>query len=394
MALAAAVSLAGCGGLPTGDGLGEGPRVLAWSRLPAASFVAGPPSGRRLGLGLLNGQAVPFSRQPVQGLSAALRDGDALLVLADNGFGNRRNSVDALLHLFRLQPEFRRSSGEPAGVRIAAAWTLSDPQRRISFALQRPQDRRLTGADFDPEGLARAADGSLWLGEEFGPFLLHVDAQGRVLEPPIALPDPEHPERGLMSPDHPALRGKPPGAAARVRRSGGIEGLTAFPGGRLLLVALEKPLRDAPGVLPFWEFDTAARRFTGRRWRYPLEPGVEGVGEILLLSETEGLALERGPVGAPGPRRLMGFRLEPEGAVATWPLADFRALPDPARLAPGHAGNPPGLAHIPFINLESLALWAPGQILVGNDNNYPYGSLRQRAKGRPDDSEFLLLSLP
>ena len=99
-------------------------------------------------------------------------------------------------------------------------------------------------------------------------------------------------------------------------------------------------------------------------------------------------------MAAPGPRRLTGFRLSEAGRVQTWPVADFRALPDPGRLAPAHAGAPPGLAHIPFINLESLTLWAPGQILVGNDNNYPYGSLRQRAKGRPDDSEFFLLSLP
>lgn len=42
-----------------------------------------------------------------------------------------------------------------------------------------------------------ARDGTLWFGEEFGPFLLHTDATGKVLEAPVPLP-------GVESPDHPA----------------------------------------------------------------------------------------------------------------------------------------------------------------------------------------------
>jgi glycerophosphoryl diester phosphodiesterase len=49
--------------------------------------------------------------------------------------------------------------------------------------------RPLTGADFDIESLRVAADGSLWFGDELGPFLVHTDRQGRVLEAPVAVPD-------------------------------------------------------------------------------------------------------------------------------------------------------------------------------------------------------------
>jgi glycerophosphoryl diester phosphodiesterase len=36
----------------------------------------------------------------------------------------------------------------------------------------------LTGADVDIESIPRMNDGSFWVGEEFGPYLLHVNAQG------------------------------------------------------------------------------------------------------------------------------------------------------------------------------------------------------------------------
>ena len=39
----------------------------------------------------------------------------------------------------------------------------------------------LTGADFDVESIARMDDGSFWVGEEFGPYLLHFSAQGVLL---------------------------------------------------------------------------------------------------------------------------------------------------------------------------------------------------------------------
>ena len=55
----------------------------------------------------------------------------------------------------------------------------------------------LTGADIDPESLQRGRHGDLWVGDEFGPWILHFDASGRLLEAPFALPD------GLVPPTNP-----------------------------------------------------------------------------------------------------------------------------------------------------------------------------------------------
>ena len=75
---------------------------------------------------------------------------------------------------------------------------LRDPDHRISFpSSTRPPERNLTGGDFDIDPFADRRR-AFWFGDEFGPFLLHTDSQGRLLE---ALPAP-----GVKSPQNPTLR--------------------------------------------------------------------------------------------------------------------------------------------------------------------------------------------
>ena len=41
--------------------------------------------------------------------------------------------------------------------------------------------------------MQKAKDGTLWFVDQFGPFLLHTDIKGKVLEAPIPLPDFDNP---------------------------------------------------------------------------------------------------------------------------------------------------------------------------------------------------------
>ncbi|MDB5097310.1 MAG: hypothetical protein JWM80_1731 [Cyanobacteria bacterium RYN_339] len=196
--------------------------VQARAILPADTQAAGPPSGRFIGPA--NGVRPPFAHQPVQGFSGLVPLADGrLLATSDNGYGTPETSADALLRVYTLRPDWRRGT-----LKAEAYVTLSDPGHHVPWTIVREftPDRQLTGMDFDPESLARAADGTLWLGDEFGPFLLHVDKGGQLLEAPIPVPEPGDPARMLASPQSPLYEEATPMrllAALRteVERSGG-----------------------------------------------------------------------------------------------------------------------------------------------------------------------------
>ncbi len=180
-----------------------GPWLEARAVLPADTFAAGPPSGARLDAAQAHGRALPFATQPVQGFSALLAEGDGdFLGLADNGYGAPDNSDDFLLRAYHLAPDFTRGT-----IRAELAFTLSDPDQRLPFTPVRALlgDRQLTGADLDPEAFQPDGDGGYWVGEELGPFLVHVDGEGRVLAAPLEVPATGGGCATLRAPTHPGF---------------------------------------------------------------------------------------------------------------------------------------------------------------------------------------------
>src|SRR5262245_33948868 len=188
---------------------GTGNLLVGRAVLDAATFSPGPTSGAQLGGAPINGQPVPFiDKQPVQGFSAVLENGHGTyLVMSDNGFGNMENSADYHLRVYTIRPNFKTRFGGAGNISVLSFIELHDPDKQIPFTITNhfTKDRVLTGADFDIESMQRARDGSLWFGDEFGPFLLHTDARGRVLEPPIPLPDFDDStgRREIRSPQNP-----------------------------------------------------------------------------------------------------------------------------------------------------------------------------------------------
>lgn len=167
--------------------------------LPAQTFAPGPPSGTLLGSTPINGVTVPFASQPVQGVSAVLDAGDgSFWIMEDNGYGAKNNSADFLIRMYRVRPDFETARGGSGTVAVDTFIQLRDPDHRVPCAIVQDgtAERLLSGADFDIESVRRDRNGELWFGDEFGPFLLHTDATGRLLEAPIPLP-------GVQSPDNP-----------------------------------------------------------------------------------------------------------------------------------------------------------------------------------------------
>ena len=403
------------------------PTLVGLAVLPADTFEpADDPAAHRSGqfIQAKNGRSVPFATQPIQGISSVVA-GDApgtFLGLSDNGYGTKANSADFVLSIYRITPHFQTGGGEnrtekPAEngtVDAAVAFRLRDPDHKVPWPIVADaatyphsdlpvpasirEGRLLTGADFDVESFVRLGDGSFWIGDEFGPFLLHVSADGKLLEPPVELPG-----EGMHSPDHPT---KDP-ATAKVKRSGGFEGLahpTRVPDAPHLLVPiLEKPVDGesalrtfafqlAPG-LRVGESDEGFPKYVGLPGRYPLPKEATSIGEF-TADPAAGIprryfVLERdnaeGDKATHKKITLAHERIPIDGTLLRTEIADLLNLADPRDLD----GDGRDRFRFPYLTIESVLPVDERTLLVINDNNYPFGNGRSATE--PDATELILI---
>jgi len=169
--------------------------LKGFASLPADTFSEGPKSGAAVP-NPTNGRPTPFPSQPVQGFSgvqfAPGGDGSVFWFLADNGFGAKGNSADFLLRLYQLNPNFAGTESGDRSVAVQNFIQLSDPNKLVPFDIvnKASAKRELTGADFDVESFVFDAKGDIWVGDEFGTYVLHFDRNGVLLDAPIATPNP------------------------------------------------------------------------------------------------------------------------------------------------------------------------------------------------------------
>jgi hypothetical protein len=353
------------------------PTLQRFAQLPARTFVpASEPSGAALGTAPINGVTPPFVDQPVQGFSGIVQDGDGTYhVLSDNGYGNKANSADFVLRVQHLGPDFARGAVDPIG-----GISLTDPDQLVPFPLTRP-DRVLTGADFDPESIVRAADGTYWIGDEFGPFLLHFDRAGRLLQAPVSLP-------GVFAPENP-FRGSTP---ANLNSSKGYEGMTRSPDRRTLYPLLEGTVAGDPaGSLRLNEFSLTAGAYTGRRWIYQLATPSNAIGDATMVNDHQLLVIERdnGQGDTAKFKKIFLADLrdrDGDGRLDKTLVADLLDIANPA----GVGGFGPTF-RFPFQTIEDVTILDGRTIAVLNDNNFPFSS--GRTAGQPDNNEFIVLGL-
>ncbi len=93
----------------------------------------------------------------------------------------------------------------------------------------------------DPEGLVRAADGSWFIADEYGPSILRFDASGAV-QSRFTLPGAFIPKRGNF-PGVNAFASTNVLTSGRIKNKG-FEGLTLTPDGKRLVAALQDPLQQ------------------------------------------------------------------------------------------------------------------------------------------------------
>lgn len=138
----------------------------------------------------------------------------------------------------------------------------------------------------DSEGLVRAADGTFWVSDEYGPHIVHFDASGRTIE--------------RINPFGNGTGGRRiPAVFANRRANRGMEGLTITPDGKTLVGIMQSPMynpskNNVKGslVLRILTFDIA----TGATKQYVYlmdNESLTGVSEIVAVNATTFLTIER-----------------------------------------------------------------------------------------------------
>ena len=363
------------------------------------------------------GIKVPFKGQPVQGHSGikAMPDG-TYWVLTDNGFGARANSPDSALFLSHYRMHWDKGTVERLGTIF-----LHDPDKKVPFRIvhEGTEKRYLTGSDFDTEGFQIVGD-KIWIGDEFGPYLLRTDMNGKVEAMFETMAD----GKPVRSPDHYSVTAANPGASnptVNLGRSRGYEGLAASKDGKFLFGLLEGPLWDAEKkdwekvdgrtVLRVLEFSVGEQKWTGRHWKYLLEPGATAIGDFNMIDATTGLIIERDnaegtadkacPEGQKAEtcfhdiakfKRIVKVELTDanvNGPMRKVGFIDLMKIQDPDKKARTPLNG--ALLTFPFFTIENVDVVDDKHIIVGNDNNLPFSSSRE--PNRADDNEFVLLNV-
>ncbi|MBL1078779.1 esterase-like activity of phytase family protein [Nocardia sp. 2] len=170
----------------------------------------------------------------------------------------------------------KNPAGQPFNGMVDLSANTGETMKDLNGNVLAPTDHGI-----DSEGLVALADGTFWVSDEYGPFLVHFDAKGTELErlaPGRGLPR----ELGLRTPNQ------------------GMEGLTVTPDGGTLVGIIQSGLTTAglssAREVPMTRIVTVDLKTKAvKEFAYPLENPKEklGASEITALSSTTFLVDER-----------------------------------------------------------------------------------------------------
>jgi hypothetical protein len=250
----------------------------------------------------------------------------------------------------------------------------------------------------DAEGLVRLPDGSAWIGEENGPSLVHVGADGRVLRRVVPFGGTA---QELAGADYPVVEGLP-AILARRQSNRGIESLAGTPDGETLYAIVQNPLAN-PDAAAYraarnsrvLRYEPGSNRVTGE-WVYPLDPPQSfrldpsdaqndpRISEAAWLGPDRLLVLER----TEKTTKLFEVRLNEATDIsgsrwddaATRPtleqsndLSGTGVMPLAKRLVLDSADHP----ELP-VKLEGIALLPDGTLMLINDDDFGISGERTR----------------
>lgn len=241
----------------------------------------------------------------------------------------------------------------------------------------------------DTEGLAAMADGGFWASDEFGPSLVRLDADGKVLRRLV-------PEGTDLSGAAYPIEAVLPAIASRRQLNRGFEAIAASPDGRSLWVAFQSPLAHPDEEahsngrhVRLWRLDPETGGVEAQ-YLYPLDPPgsfrrdqAKGpfdrsdvkVSEIGWAGDSL-LVLERGSetakiyAVAPSPSLALGpehLDLSTRPTVETLGAGDGESrLPVLAKRLLFSSDHAPEVG----ADLEGLAILSQSELLLASDNDF------------------------
>ena len=358
--------------------------------MPADTFRDGPPSGQFDNVGRRAATA-RFQSQPVEGVSS-IKPGPtagAWWALSDNGFGSKWNSSDYRLCIYLFDVRPRTEAGTDSRNALQAVIELSDPAKFFPWRLtdESNPERLLTGADADPESLVTMSDDTFWVGDEFGPWLLHFSVDGELLAPPVELPD------GAHSPDHPLVIAR--AEEARIAHSRGFEAMDLAGDNKTLVTILEGPVAgDPPKALRVQRYDTAAGKWQPGVLAYELDADTVSVSDLSRIDGNRFVVIERDDLEGDAAKAKRVYAIDLDKAVAGRPLQkklviDLLSIGNSRGLVQTTPAGAP--YRFPYLTTESIQVLDRKHVVIVNDNNYP--ATGGRGANVPDATEWIWLEL-
>lgn len=242
----------------------------------------------------------------------------------------------------------------------------------------------------DTEGIAALPDGGFWVGDEYGPSLVRLEPDGRVLRRLVPQGS------GIAGAAYP-VEERLPAIAARRQLNRGFEAIALSPGGEWLFLAFQSPLAHPDEAahqqgrhVRLWRLDSATGAFAAQ-YLYPLDPpgtfrrdqareplGLSDlkVSELCAAGPDRLLVLERGTettkiyaVTLSPPFELDPSHLDPATRPTVEQLSardDDPGLPVLAKRLLFSSDDAPEVA----ADLEGMAILSPHELLLVNDNDF------------------------
>jgi glycerophosphoryl diester phosphodiesterase len=349
--------------------------LIGYVVMPPDGFRAGPPAGqfdsngRRLA-------APRFESQPVQGISSISPGptAGAWWALSDNGFGRKWNSSDYQLCIYMFDVRPRTEAG-------------TDSRMALQAVIEISPERLLSGADADPEALVAMPDGTFWIGDEFGPWLLHFSVDGELLGPPVELPD------NVRSTDHPLVLA---GAdQSRLAHSRGFEAMDLAGDNKTLVTILEGNVAGEPKHMRrVQRYDTNAGKWLPFTLIYELDADTMSVTDMSRIEGNRFVVIERDDFFGNSARAKRVYSIDLDKALPGKPLAkklviDMLAIGNARNLA--ETATPGAPFRFPFLTTEAIQVLDRNHVVIVNDNNYP--STGGRGATVTDGTEWIWLEL-